>query len=118
MTDDELTPPRQVESPAAAVAPLTAARSPTGAASDDETGAGPYRGAVSQTRTLWEEGHEPGRQVVALGLAVALTVVVVDLLLVGRLSLFFDLCFVVLCLGLALRRPARRLLHRRACCRR
>jgi hypothetical protein len=57
---------------------------------------------VSQTRTLWEEGREPGRQVVALGLALALTAVVVDLALVGRISLFFDLCFVALCVGLAL----------------
>jgi len=57
---------------------------------------------VSQSRTLWEEGREPGRQVVALGLAVALTVVVVDVGMVGRVSLFFDLCFVALCVGLAL----------------
>jgi hypothetical protein len=57
---------------------------------------------VSQTRTLWEEGREPGRQVVALGLAVALTAVTVDLALVGRISLFFDVCFVALCVGLAL----------------
>ncbi|MCW2845593.1 MAG: hypothetical protein JWN22_3509 [Nocardioides sp.] len=57
---------------------------------------------MSQTRTLWEEGREPGRQVVALGLAVALTAVTVDLALVGRISLFFDVCFVALCVGLAL----------------
>ena len=57
---------------------------------------------MTQARTLWEEGREPGRQVVALGVAVALTVVIVDLALVGRVSLFFDLCFVVLCIGLAL----------------
>ena len=56
---------------------------------------------MSQTSLAWPRGHESGRHVVALGLAVALTVVVVDLLLVGRLSLFFDLCFVALCLGLA-----------------
>ena len=57
---------------------------------------------MSQTRTLWEEGREPGRQVVALGLAVALTAVVVDLSLVGRISLFFDLSFIALCVALAL----------------
>ncbi len=57
---------------------------------------------MSQTRTLWEEGREPGRQVVALGLALALTAVAVDMSLVGRVSLFFDLCFVALCVGLAL----------------
>jgi hypothetical protein len=58
--------------------------------------------SVTHARTLWEEGDEPGRQVVALGVALALTVVVVDLALVGRVSLFFDLCFVALCVGLAL----------------
>lgn len=57
---------------------------------------------VTHARTLWEEGREPGRQVVALGVALALTVAVIDLALVGRLSLFFDLCFVALCLVLAL----------------
>lgn len=57
---------------------------------------------MSQSRTLWEEGHEPGRQVVVLGVAVTLTVVVLDLLLAERLGIFFDLCFVLLCIGLAL----------------
>lgn len=57
---------------------------------------------MSQARTLWEEGHEPGRQVVALGMALALTTVVVDLALVGRISFLFDLCFVALCVALAL----------------
>lgn len=57
---------------------------------------------MSHTRTLWEEGREPGRQVVALGSALALTAVVVDLALVGRVSLFFDLFFVALCVALAL----------------
>jgi hypothetical protein len=58
---------------------------------------------VSQTRTLWEQGHEPGHQVVALGMALALTTVVVDLAVVGRVSFLFDLCFVALCVGLALK---------------
>ncbi|MEP9363866.1 DUF6542 domain-containing protein [Nocardioides sp. CN2-186] len=57
---------------------------------------------MSQSRTLWEEGHEAGRQVVMLGVAVTLTVVVLDLLLVDQLGIFFDLCFVLLCIGLAL----------------
>jgi hypothetical protein len=57
---------------------------------------------VSQRRTLWEEGHEPGRQVVALGLALALTAVVVDQALTGSVGLLFDLCFVLICVGTAL----------------
>src|SRR4051812_25553247 len=67
----------------------------------------PYRAGVSEARTLWEEGHEPGRQVVALGLALALTVVALDVTLGGRVGLFFDLAFVLLCLAVALLvRPA------------
>lgn len=70
----------------------------------------PYGDVVSQTGSAWDhlwderwaDGIEPGRRVVVLGLAVALTVVAIDLLLGGELSLFFDLCFVALCLGLAL----------------
>jgi hypothetical protein len=57
---------------------------------------------MSDARTLWEQGREPGRQVVALGAALALTAVVIDVALVGRVSLFFDLCFVTMCVGLAL----------------
>jgi hypothetical protein len=51
---------------------------------------------VSEARTLWEEGHEPGRQVVALGLAV------VDIGLGGRVGDFFDVAFVAVCLAVAL----------------
>jgi len=58
---------------------------------------------LTRAPRLWEEGREPGRQVVLLGVALALTVVALDVLVSGRLSLFFDLCFVVLCLYLALR---------------
>jgi hypothetical protein len=57
---------------------------------------------VEDAPTLWEEGREPGPQVVALGVALVLTAVVVDLALVGRVSLFFDLCFIAVSLGLAL----------------
>ena len=57
---------------------------------------------MSEARTLWEQGREPGRQVVALGAALALTAVVIDVALVGRVSLFFDLCFVTMCVALAL----------------
>jgi hypothetical protein len=58
---------------------------------------------VSHARTLWEEGREPGRQVIALGLACTLTAVVLDLMLGDRLGLLFDVCFVLICLALALR---------------
>jgi len=62
---------------------------------------------VSQRQTLWEEGHEPGRQVVALGLALALTAVVLDQWIVGHVGLLFDVCFVLLCIATALAvRPA------------
>ena len=57
---------------------------------------------MSHTRAIWEDGREPGRAVVALGIAVALTVIVVNVAMVGRVSMFFDLWFVLLCLGLAL----------------
>jgi len=36
-----------------------------------------------------------------LGIAATLTAVSIDIMLVGRLTIFFDLCFMVLCLGLA-----------------
>ena len=49
----------------------------------------------------WPSGREPGRQVVALGFALTLSAVAVDLLASGELSLFFDLCFVASCLLLA-----------------
>ncbi|CAM3555774.1 DUF6542 domain-containing protein [Nocardioides zeicaulis] len=50
---------------------------------------------------FWQVGREPGRQVVVLGVAVTLTAVCLDVLLAGELTLFFDLCFTALCLGLA-----------------
>lgn len=57
---------------------------------------------MSQRRTLWEEGREPGRQVVALGVALALSAVVVDQALSGSVGLLFDVCFVLSCVALAL----------------
>jgi acyl-homoserine lactone acylase PvdQ len=62
----------------------------------------PYRDGVSGARTLWEEGHEPGRQMVALGLALTLTVVAVDVAFGGGIGLFFDLAFVAVCVTLAM----------------
>jgi hypothetical protein len=57
---------------------------------------------VSQRRTLWEEGREPGREVVALGLALALTAVVLDQAAFGRVGALFDVCYVLICLAMAL----------------
>jgi hypothetical protein len=54
------------------------------------------------SRTLWEEGRTPGREIVALGVALALTAAALDLLLTERMSLLFDLGFVALCVALAL----------------
>ena len=56
---------------------------------------------MTQAHTRWQAGREPGLQVVSLGVALTLTAVALDVLLVGSLTLFFDLCFVALCLGLA-----------------
>jgi hypothetical protein len=57
---------------------------------------------VSHTRAIWDDGREPGRAVVALGVAVALSAIVVNVAMVGRVTMFFDLWFVLLCLGVAL----------------
>ena len=56
---------------------------------------------MTRADTWWQAGREPGLQVVSLGVALTLTAVALDVLLVGSLTLFFDLCFVALCLGLA-----------------
>ena len=59
--------------------------------------------AVTLDQPLWLQGTEPGRRVAALGLALVLTIVVIDYVLVGRLSFLFDLAFITLCLYLAVR---------------
>ncbi|MET0524189.1 MAG: DUF6542 domain-containing protein [Nocardioides sp.] len=62
---------------------------------------------MTHARTVWEEGREPGRQVVALGTAVSLTAVLVDLAITDEVTVLFDLVFVLLCVFLALDvRPA------------
>lgn len=53
-------------------------------------------------RTLWDEGRRPGRDVVALFVALLLTFAVADLLLSEGLGLLYDLVFVTLCVGAAL----------------
>ncbi len=57
---------------------------------------------MTRAHTLWEEGTEPGRQVVVLGVAVTLTAIALDLLLNARLTGIFDLVFIALCATLAL----------------
>ena len=57
---------------------------------------------MSHGRTVWEQGREPGRQVVALGTAIALTAVLADLVLTDEVGLLFDVAFVLLCILLAL----------------
>ena len=54
-----------------------------------------------ETRPRWE-GNTRGSEVAALASAVVLTVAAAEVLMVGHLRLFFDLCFVVVCLGAAL----------------
>jgi hypothetical protein len=49
----------------------------------------------------WHPGSEPGRQVVALGFALALTAALLDVSLTGSVTWVFDLCFVLLCAALA-----------------
>ena len=58
--------------------------------------------SLPASRTVWEEGHESGRELAALGVALALPAAALDLVLGGRIGLLFDLAFVVLCLALAL----------------
>lgn len=61
----------------------------------------PRLAGVSRSAPFWDPGSESGRQVVALGVAGTLTAVSIDIALAGRLTQFFDLCFVALCLALA-----------------
>lgn len=61
----------------------------------------PRLAGVSRSDPFWDPGSESGRQVVALGVAATLTAVGIDIALAGRLTQFFDLSFVALCLVLA-----------------
>ena len=58
--------------------------------------------SLPASRTVWEEGHESGREMVALGVALALTAAALDLGVTGQVGLLFDLGFVAVCLALAL----------------
>jgi heme/copper-type cytochrome/quinol oxidase subunit 4 len=57
---------------------------------------------VSEARTLWEEGHELGHQMVSLGFALTLTVASLDVTLGGEVGHVFDVAFVVVCATVAL----------------
>ena len=54
------------------------------------------------SRTIWDEGTEPGARVVALAVALALSVAVVESGVGSHIGLLFDLCFVLICVGVAL----------------
>lgn len=58
---------------------------------------------VSQAPAPCIHVTEPVRPLVALGFSLVLSTVAIDLVLSGRLTFFFDLCFVSICLLLGLR---------------
>jgi len=58
--------------------------------------------AATDGRTLWEQGRQPGRLVAVVSAAAAVGVMALDLALTDRVSLFFDLCFVTICVAAAL----------------
>jgi hypothetical protein len=57
--------------------------------------------ARRQSPYVWWDGTTRGSEVAALASAVALTVAATEVTFVGHLRLFFDLCFVLICLGAA-----------------
>jgi len=64
-------------------------------------GQAPVTRTRDETRPRWE-GETSGSEVATLASALVLTVAAAEVLLVGHLRLFFDLCFVMVCLGAAL----------------
>lgn len=60
------------------------------------------RGGRRRAPTLWEEGRQPGRQVVLVAAVTALAVVGLDLALTGAITLLFDVAFVLICLAAVL----------------
>jgi hypothetical protein len=59
------------------------------------------RTAREPVRPVWD-GVSRGSEVVALSVALTLTAATVEISLGGHLRLFFDLCFVVVCLAAAM----------------
>lgn len=53
--------------------------------------------------TIWDEGTEPARRVVLLGVALTLTAAALDLVVGHDLGWLFDVCFVLIAPALALR---------------
>jgi hypothetical protein len=53
-------------------------------------------------KTLWEEGRRPGRLVAGAAGLIILLVVLLDLQVFSRLSLVFDVAFVLVCVAAAL----------------
>jgi Domain of unknown function (DUF6542) len=64
-------------------------------------GQSPVSAPGEAVSVLWD-GHTRGSEVAALAAALTLTVATIEVSLVGHLRLFFDLCFVVICLVSAL----------------
>jgi len=67
----------------------------------------PYFEAVSTVRahprrTLWEEGHHPGRLVAVAAVVGALVVAGIDLVLTHHLTYPFDVAFAAICVAAAL----------------
>ena len=60
------------------------------------------RTGPGRPRTLWEEGRHPGHRVVRVAALVLTAAAGVDLLLGNDLGTFFDVAFVLVCLGAAL----------------
>jgi hypothetical protein len=58
---------------------------------------------VTAAPTIWDEGTEPARRVVLLGVALTLTVTALDLVIGRGLGLIFDVGFVLIAPALALR---------------
>ncbi len=58
---------------------------------------------MTHAKTIWDEGREPGYRVVALAVALALTVAVLDTTFTGRVDAWFDLVFVAVCVASAIR---------------
>jgi len=62
----------------------------------------PRRTPPARRRTLWEEGTHPGPLVIRAAILALLAVTLVSLLFGNRIGVFFDVAFVLICVGSAL----------------